>query len=121
MNGNIHQSFDVDPSVSGWQLGSGTWSNGAIVSSGTVQSDVYHVRSGFAKIQVNNTQTGGGQLQVSIDGGVSWMGLEDDGELVLSQPAYLAIPNDQCNWRGTYTWNDFQVELVRTPIPTGFG
>lgn len=120
MNGNIHQSFDGDPSGSGWQIGSGTWSNGAIVSSGTVQSDVYHVRSGFAKIQVNNSQTGGGQLQVSVDGGISWMGLEDDGELVLSQPAYLAqFRMINATGGGTYTWNDFQVELVRTSIPDG--
>ena len=120
MDGIIHQSFDADPSDSGWQLGSGTWSNSAIVSSGTVQTDVYRVRSGFSQIHVNSSQTGGGQLQVSIDGGSSWMGLEDNGEVGLSQPAYLAqFRMINATGGGTYTWSDFQVELVRTSVPDG--
>ena len=120
MNGNLHQSFDADPSESGWQLGTATWSNSAIVSSGTVQSNVYHVRSGFSQIHVNNSQTGGGQLQVSVDAGVSWMGLEDDDKVQLTQPAYLAqFRMINATGGGTYTWSDFQAELVRTSLPDG--
>ena len=120
MNGHIHRSFDADPSADGWQMQGGTWANGAITSSGTVVSDHYRVRGGFSVIDVNNSQSGNGQLQFSTDGGQSWTDIGDQGRTTLSRPAYMAQFRMTTGASGgSYTWDSFEVELVRTSVPDG--
>ena len=120
LNGHLHKSFDSDPTDEGWTIQGGSWSNGAISSSATVLSDTYHLRGGFSAIDVNSTHTGTGILQYSIDGGSSWTALDPVSQLQLQRPAYL-VQFRMINATGgsTFTWSDFQVELVRTSVPDG--
>ena len=120
LNGHLHKSFDSDPTDEGWTVQGGSWSNGAISSSATVLSDTYHLRSGFSAIDVNSTHTGTGILQYSTDGGSSWAPLDPVSQLQLQRPAYL-VQFRMINATGgsTFTWSDFQVELVRTSVPDG--
>ena len=120
LNGHLHKSFDTDPTDEGWTVQGGSWSNGAITSSGTVLSDTYHVRSGFSAIATNSSHTGAGELHYSIDGGVSWSALDPVGQEQLNQPAYMVqFRMVNATGGGTYTWSDFQAELVRTSVPDG--
>jgi hypothetical protein len=120
MNGHIHRSFDSDPSADGWQFQGGSWSNGAITGSGTVLSDQYRARGGFSIIDVNNTQSGNGQLQFSIDEGQSWTDIGDQDRVSLSKPAYMAqFRMTSGASGGSYTWDSFEAELVRTSVPDG--
>ena len=120
LNGHLHKSFDSDPTDEGWTIQGGSWSNGAISSSATVLSDTYHLRGGFSAIDVNSTHTGTGILQYSTDGGSSWAPLDPVSQLQLQRPAYL-VQFRMINATGgsTFTWSDFQVELVRTSVPDG--
>ncbi|MEC7065015.1 MAG: hypothetical protein VXX05_02735, partial [Candidatus Thermoplasmatota archaeon] len=120
LNGHLHKSFDTDPTDEGWTVQGGSWSNGAITSSGTVLSDTYHVRSGFSAIETNSSHTGAGELHYSIDGGVSWSAVDPVGQEQLNQPAYMVqFRMVNATGGGTYTWSDFQAELVRTSVPDG--
>ena len=49
-NGLISKTFETDPSAEGWQIQSGSWSNGVITSTGTVLSNVYRMQSGFSAL-----------------------------------------------------------------------
>ena len=118
MNGQISKEFDSDPTSEGWQLQGGSWSNGVISSSGTVVSAPYTVRSGFSAIQVNNDMTGPGQLEYSIDGGISWTAIADQEHRLLSEPAFLAQFRVQSTG-GMFVWDAFEVELIRTSVPDG--
>ena len=117
-NGWISKSFDTDPSAEGWQIQAGSWSNGAISSSGTVLSNEYHLRSGFSVIHANSTHTGNGQLEYSLNGGSTWSVIGAQERLTLNEPAFMV----QFRMQGTgstYTWNAFDVELVRTSVADG--
>ena len=120
LNGHLEKSFDTDPTDEGWSIQGGSWSNGAITSSGTVLSDVYHVRGGFSAVDVNSDQSGGGQLQYSIDGGDSWIDVNATERDQLEQPGYMVqFRMINANGGGTFTWNSFEAELVRTSVPDG--
>ena len=120
LNGHLHKSFDSDPTDEGWTLQGGSWSNGAITSSTSVLSDTYHVRSGFSAIDTNSTHTGAGVLQYSLDGGQSWQSIDAVGREQLQQPAYMVqFRMVNATGGGTFTWSDFQAELIRTSIPDG--
>jgi hypothetical protein len=117
-NGIIMKSFDSDPTSEGWQIQAGNWANGAITSSGTVLSNTYHVRSGFSSMVLNNSQSGAGVLEYSLDAGESWAPVGAQGRISLNQPAFMVQFRMQ-SLGGTYTWNSFEVELVRTSVPDG--
>ena len=120
LNGHLAKSFDTDPTDEGWTLQGGSWSNGAIIGSGTVLSDVYHVRSGFSAVDVNSAQTSNGQLQFSTDGGTSWVDVDAQGRASLNAPAHMIQFRMVVGaGGGSYTWNSFEAELVRTSIPDG--
>ncbi len=120
LNGHLEKTFDTDPTAEGWVIQGGSWSNGVISSSGTVLSDVYHVRSGFSAVDVNSLQSGGGQLQYSIDGGDSWTGLSAVDRDQFDQPAYMVqFRMINSTGGGTFAWNSFEAELVRTSVPDG--
>ena len=120
LNGHIAMSFDTDPSAEGWAVQSGSWSNGAISSSGSVLSDTYHLRSGFSAVEVNSSQSSNAQLQFSTNGGVSWTNIEPNARHALGQPAYMAQFRTVSTTSGsTHTWTSFEAELVRTSVPDG--
>lgn len=120
LNGHLAKAFDTDPTDEGWAIQGGSWSNGAIIGSGTVLSDVYHVRSGFSAVDVNSAQSSNGQLQFSTDGGISWVDVDDQGRASLSAPAYMIQFRMVVGaGGGSYTWTSFEAELVRTSIPDG--
>ena len=120
LNGHLAKSFESDPTDEGWTIQGGSWSNGAIIGSGTVLSDVYHVRSGFSAVDVNSAQTSNGQLQFSTDGGTSWVDVDAQGRASLNAPAYMIQFRMVVGaGGGSYTWNSFEAELVRTSIPDG--
>lgn len=120
LNGHLEKSFDTDPTDEGWSIQGGSWSNGAITSSGTVLSDVYHVRGGFSAVDVNSDHSGGGRLQYSTNGGDSWNDVDAVDRDQLSQPAYMVqFRMINANSGGTFTWNSFEAELVRTSVPDG--
>ena len=117
-NGLISKSFDSDPSAEGWQLQGGNWINGAISSSGTVLSNHYEIRSGFSAIQTNNSHTGPGVLEYSIDAGQTWQTIGAQERLALSEPAFM-VQFRMESTGGTYTWQSFEAELIRTAVPDG--
>ena len=120
LNGHLEKSFDTDPTDEGWSIQGGSWSNGAITSSGTVLSDVYQARGGFSAVDVNSAQSGAGQLQYSINGGDSWVDLDAVDRDQLEQPAYMVqFRMINATGGGTFTWNSFEAELVRTSVPDG--
>ncbi len=117
-NGLISKSFTTDPSAEGWQIQAGSWANGAISSSGVVLSNTYDVRSGFSVIQANNVHTGPGLLQFSLNGGGSWQTIGAQERLALEEPAF-SVQFRMDSTGGTYTWQAFEVELVRTSVVDG--
>jgi hypothetical protein len=117
-NGLISKSFTTDPSAEGWQIQGGSWANGAISSSGIVLSNRYDVRSGFSAIQANNVHTGPGVLQYSLDGGGSWQTMGAQERVALDEPAF-SVQFRMDSTGGTYTWQSFEVELVRTSVVSG--
>jgi len=120
VNGHIEKSFDTDPTAEGWAIQSGSWANGAITSSGTVLSDTYRVRSGFSEVDVSSTQSGAGQLQYSLDGAENWLNIAANGRSILEQPAYMIqFRMVNATGGGTFTWEAFEAELVRTSVPDG--
>ena len=120
LNGHLEKSFDTDPTDEGWSIQGGSWSNGAITSSGTVLSDVYHLRGGFSAVDVNSVQSGAGQLQYSTNGGISWIDVGAVERDYLEQPAYMVqFRMINATGGGTFTWSSFEAELVRTSVPDG--
>lgn len=120
LNGHVDKSFDTDPTGEGWAIQGGNWANGAITSSASVLSDVYHVRSGFSGISVNSTHSGAGQLQFSIDAGQSWTNLGAVDQISLDMPAHMfQLRMINATGGGTFTWDAVQFELVRTSLPDG--
>ena len=120
LNGHLEKSFDTDPTDEGWSIQGGSWSNGAITSSGTVLSDVYQTRGGFSAVDVNSAQSGAGQLQYSTNGGDSWVDIDAVDRDQLEQPAYMVqFRMINATGGGTFTWNSFEAELVRTSVPDG--
>ena len=117
-NGLISKSFTTDPTAEGWQIQGGSWANGAISSSGVVLSNRYDVRSGFSAIQANNIHTGPGELQFSTDGGTTWQTIGAQERLPLDEPAF-SVQFRMDSTGGTYTWQSFEVELVRTSVVSG--
>lgn len=118
MNGHMAKTFDTDPSAEGWQIQSGSWANGAITSNGIVLSNEYHVRSGFSSIIANNSMSGQGQLEYTIDGGLTWTAMNPQGRQDLNAPAFMVQFRMQSTG-GSYTWLSFDAELVRTSVPDG--
>ena len=120
LNGHVAKGFDTDPTDEGWSIQGGSWANGVISSSGTVLSDVYHVRSGFSAVSVDSTHSGGGQLQFTTDAGLSWTDLDSVDHVSLETPAHLfQLRMVSATGSGTFTWDSVDVELVRTSLPDG--
>ena len=120
LNGHVAKGFDTDPTDEGWSIQGGSWANGVISSSGTVLSDVYHVRSGFSAVSVDSTHSGGGQLQFTTDAGLSWTDLDSVDHVSLEMPAHLfQLRMVSATGSGTFTWDSVDVELVRTSLPDG--
>ena len=118
-DGHLMKTFDDDPTGDGWDIQSGSWqSSGVITSSGTVTSEVFHLRSGFSSVKTSNSVTGPGVMEVSIDGGLNWLPVDSQGNLHLDAPAFMAQFRMKST-SGTYTWDTFDVELVRTSVVRG--
>ena len=118
-DGHLSKTFDVDPTNNGWNIQSGSWqSSGAISSSGDVVSEVYHVRSGFSAIKTANTVTGPGYMEVTTDGGDTWLPLNSQGNLDLDEPKFM-VQFRMRSSGGTYSWDAFEAELVRTSVVRG--
>ena len=117
-NGHLSKSFDTDPSAEGWQIQGGSWSNGAISASGLVLSNTYEMRSGFSAIQTNNVQTGPGVLEYTLDGGQTWNVIGAQERIELTRPAFM-VQFRMDSTGGTYTWQSFEAELIRTSVPDG--
>ena len=118
-DGHLMKTFDDDPTGDGWNIQSGSWlTTGSISSSGTVTSETFHVRSGFSSIESSNSVNGPGVMEVSIDGGSTWLTLDSEGNLDLDAPAFMAQFRMKSTG-GTYTWDAFEVELVRTSVVRG--
>ena len=112
-NGLISHTFESDPTSAGWDLQSGSHSNGAITSNGLVFSDTYRVQSGFSAIQADVSVTGGAALAVSVDGGLDWIPMDTSGRLSLTAPAHMAQFRMSATSSSSYSWSTFQAELVR--------
>ena len=120
LNGHVAKGFDTDPTDEGWSIQGGSWANGVISSSGTVLSDVYHVRSGFSAVSVESTHSSGGQLQFTTDAGQSWTDLDSVDHVSLQMPAHMfQLRMVSATGSGTFTWDSVDVELVRTSLPDG--
>jgi len=120
LNGHVAKGFDTDPTDEGWSIQGGSWANGVISSSGTVLSDVYHVRSGFSAVSVESTHSSGGQLQFTTDAGQSWTDLDSGDHVSLQMPAHMfQLRMVSATGSGTFTWDSVDVELVRTSLPDG--
>ena len=120
LNGHLAKEFDTDPTDEGWSIQGGNWANGVISSSGTVLSDVYHVRSGFSDVSVDSTHSGNGQLQFTTDAGLTWTDLDAVDRVSLEMPAHmLQLRMISVTGSGTFTWDSVEVELVRTSLPDG--
>lgn len=117
-DGHVAKSFDTDPSSEGWQIQGGSWANGAITSSGRVLSESYQLRSGFSAIVTNSTQSGPGLLEFTTDGGQTWSAIDAQGRVDLAAPAF-SIQFRMDSTGGTYTWQSFEAEMVRTSVPVG--
>ena len=117
-NGVLTKTFDSDPTMNGWQIQSGTWSNGAITSNGAVLTNTYDVRSGFSAITSSNVLSGQGQFEYSLDEGATWSVLEPQQTASLAQPAF-SVQFRTMSTGGSYTWDTFDVELVRSSLPHG--
>ena len=121
LNGHLHKSFDTDPTDEGCgpcRAGVGR----------TVPSPVPEpccptpttCAAVFPPSETNSSHTGAGELHYSIDGGVSWSAVDPVGQEQLNQPAYMVqFRMVNATGGGTYTWSDFQAELVRTSVPDG--
>ena len=120
LNGHLAKEFDTDPTDEGWSIQGGNWANGVITSSGTVLSDVYHVRSGFSAVSVDSTHSGSGQLQFTTDAGQSWTDLDAVDRFSLEMPAHMfQLRMVSASGSGTFTWDSVEVELVRTSLTDG--
>ena len=117
-NGHVAKSFDTDPSSEGWQIQGGSWGNGAIASSGRVLSNSYQLRSGFSAIVTNSTHSGPGLLEFTTDGGQTWDAIDAQGRVDLPAPAF-SVQFRMESTGGTYTWQSFEAEMVRTSVPLG--
>ena len=118
-DGNLVKTFDTDPTAEGWDIQSGSWqSSGVISSSGDVISEVFHVRSGFSSIKASNIITGPGLMEVTTDGGTTWLSLDAQGNLDLDEPKFM-VQFRMRSTGGTYSWDVFEVELVRTSVVRG--
>jgi hypothetical protein len=117
-NGILTKTFDSDPTMDGWQIQSGSWSNGAITSNGDVLTKTYDVRSGFSGIRSSSVLSGQGQLEYSLDEGTTWSLIEPQQTVSLSQPAF-SVQFRATSTGGSYTWDTFDVELLRTSLPQG--
>lgn len=112
-NGHLSHTLDSDPTADGWEIQSGSHANGAITSNGLVFTETYRVRGGFSAIQTNMSVSGASTLAVSVDGGLDWLPLDANGQLVLSAPAHMAQFRMSAISSNTYTWSGFEAELVR--------
>ena len=65
-NGILTKTFESDPTMDGWQIQSGSWSNGAITSNGDVLTKIYDVRSGFSGIRSSSVLSGQGLSLIHI-------------------------------------------------------
>lgn len=118
-DGQISKTFDTDPSANGWDIQSGAWqSSGVISSSGDTTSEVYYLRSGFSAIKTANLVTGPGFMEVTTDGGDTWVPVDSQGNLNLDEPKFMAQFRMRSSG-GTYSWDAFEVELVRTSVVHG--
>ncbi|MCH1541096.1 MAG: hypothetical protein L7S56_06685 [Candidatus Poseidonia sp.] len=117
-DGHISKTFDTDPTGDGWIIQSGSWSNGIISSSGDVSSEIYHLRSGFSGIKTMNQFTGSGLFQMSLDGSSTWIDLDPSSVKSFDQPHFSAQFR-MTSLGGTYNWDTFEVELIRTSVVRG--
>jgi len=112
-NGHLSHTFESDPTASGWDIQSGGHANGAISSNGLVFSDTYRMRGGFSMIETQMAVTGTASMHVSVDGGLDWIPLDMNGRLNLSAPAHMAQFRMSAVSSSSYSWSNFEVELVR--------
>ena len=117
-NGLISKTFETDPSAEGWQIQSGSWSNGVITSTGTVLSNVYRVQSGFSALDVTSVHSASGQLEYTVDGGATWASIDAEERITMDQPAFMVQFRMQAT-SGSFSWDLFSVELVRSSVVEG--
>ena len=116
--GLIIDSFDSNPSESGWTLQTSNWNNGQVSGSGTATSPVYSMSSGFVGIKSNTTLTGSARMEYSLDSGQTWNSLPNNVFQSLNKPhftAQLRVLGTGGNW----VLDNLDVEFVRGSIADG--
>ena len=117
LEGNLVEDFSENPSGSGWTMQGTSWANGKVSGSGTLESPIFNIRSGFAGFDSNSILSSNGKMQYSLDRGQNWIDLSDGKQ-------WLAKPSFSAQFRilstgGSWNLDTFDVELIRTSVPDG--
>lgn len=117
-DGLIEDDFDTNPASNGWTMSGASWNSGSNSGTGTMESPVYSIRSGFVGIKSNSYLNGSGRLEYSLNSGQSWTILPNDNLQSMTEPHFdvmLRVVSTGGNW----IFDKISVELIRTSVADG--
>ena len=100
-DGLIEDDFDTNPASNGWTMSGANWNSGSNSGTGTMESPLYSIRSGFVGIKSNSYLNGSGRLEYSLDSGQSWINLPNDNLQSMTEPHFdvmLRVVSTGGNW-----------------------
>ena len=117
-DGLIEDDFDTNPAVNGWTMSGANWNSGSNTGTGTMESLVYSIRSGFVGIKSNSYLNGSGRMEYSLDSGQSWTILPNDNLQSMTEPQFNVMFR-VVSTGGNWVFDKFSVELIRTSVADG--
>ena len=117
-DGLIEDDFDTNPASNGWSMSGVNWNSGSNSGTGTMESPLYSVRSGFVGIKSDSYLNGSGRLEYSLDTGQSWNILPNDSLQSMVEPQFNVMLR-VVSTGGSWVFDQLSVELIRTSVADG--
>ena len=117
-DGVIEDDFDSNPNLNGWTMSGANWNSGSISGTGTMESPLYSIRSGFVGIKSSSYLNGSGRMEYSLDSGQSWVILPNNNLQPMTEPHFNVMLR-VVSTGGSWTFDKISVELIRTSVADG--
>ena len=117
-DGLLVDDFDTNPASNGWSMSGSNWNSGSVSGTGSIESPLFSIRSGFVGIKSDSYLNGSGRLEYSLDLGQSWNILPNDNLQTMMEPHFNVILR-VVGTGGSWVFDQLSVELIRTSVADG--
>ena len=117
-DGLMEDDFDTNPASNGWSMSGSNWNSGSVSGTGSIESPLFSIRSGFVGIKSDSYLNGSGRLEYSVDLGQSWNILPNDNLQTMMEPHFNVILR-VVGTGGSWVFDQLSVELIRTSVADG--